>query len=282
MFPAHEPGYRVRFETLESGTRIRVVEREGAKGLPVLLLPGWASSVYGYRDTLPALARQGLRPIAVDLKGMGLSDKPLGEAEYTSDALVEHVHEIIRALELKKPAIAGHSMAGTLVYRYCRQYRDSAGAAIMLAPVGHIGLKMLWLFKAVTGNLPRPLLPLLSNRMFVRASLARGYGRMRRFTDQDIEEYAAPTQFPDFAIAQRDMLHAYDWHEPVQGPVDVPLMLISGSDDPFVGKQGVDAFQEKNPDIHVVEIAGVGHIIPEESPHEVNSAMVEFLRLYCG
>jgi pimeloyl-ACP methyl ester carboxylesterase len=274
MFPAHQPGYNVRFERLESGIRIRVVEREGAFGPPILLLPGWASSVYAYRDSLPALAKRGFRPIAVDLKGMGLSDKPSGEAEYTSDALIAHVHEIIRALKLEKPALVGHSLAGSLVYRYCRRHPGSAGAAIMLAPVGHIGLKMLWLFKAVTGNMPRALLPVLSNRAFVRASLARGYGRVRRYTDQDIEEYAAPTQFPDFAVAQRDMLHAYNWHEPVEGPIDAPLMLISGTEDRFVGKRGVDAFKEKIPDIHVVQIAGVGHIIPEESPHEVNSAIV--------
>jgi pimeloyl-ACP methyl ester carboxylesterase len=282
MFPAHEAGYSTRFEKLESGVRIRVVEREGATGPAVLLIPGWGSSVYGYRDSLPELAQKGLRPIAVDLKGMGLSDKPLGVDEYTSDALIAHIHEIIRALRLEKPALVGHSLAGSLVYRYCRRHPDSACAAVMLAPVGHIGLKLLWLFKAVTGNLPRRCLPLLSNRAFVRASLARGYGRLRPFTDEDVEEYAAPTQFPEFAIAQRDMLHAYNWREPVEGPLEVPLMLISGTEDPFVGKRGVDAFKKKIPDIRVVEIAGAGHILPEEAPHEVNSAIVEFLRLYCG
>src|SRR5437868_5996879 len=91
MFPANESGYRVSFVRLASGIRIRVVERGSESGLPVLMLPGWGSTVYIWRRNFRAIAEAGFRAIAVDLKGSGLSDKPLGESEYTSEALVAHL-----------------------------------------------------------------------------------------------------------------------------------------------------------------------------------------------
>src|SRR6478672_7653027 len=103
MFPAKETGYRVTFPRLASGIRIRVVERGAADGVPVLMLPGWGSTVYIWRRNFPAIAEAGFRAIAVDLKGSGLSDKPLGENEYTSDALVSHLGEILDSLELERP-----------------------------------------------------------------------------------------------------------------------------------------------------------------------------------
>src|SRR2546430_114990 len=103
MFPAGETAYRVSLLPLRSGIRIRVVER--GTGEPVLMLPGWGSSVYLWRKNLPAVADAGYRAIAVDLKGLGLSDKPLGESEYTSDAMISHLGEILDALVLERPVI---------------------------------------------------------------------------------------------------------------------------------------------------------------------------------
>ena len=43
---------------------------------PVVMLHGWGASLYMYRHALDRLPRPGLRAIAVDLRGYGLSDKP--------------------------------------------------------------------------------------------------------------------------------------------------------------------------------------------------------------
>src|SRR6478672_1367956 len=95
MFPAGEPEYRVSFVKLRSGIRVRAIERGARKAPPVLFIPGWGSTVYIWRRNLPAIAAAGFRAIAVDLKGSGLSDKPLGENEYTSDAMVSHLEDVI-------------------------------------------------------------------------------------------------------------------------------------------------------------------------------------------
>jgi alpha/beta hydrolase fold len=56
-----------------NGTRIHYVE--GGKGTPVFLLPGWPQTWWQFHKIMPELAKRH-RVIAVDLRGMGGSDKP--------------------------------------------------------------------------------------------------------------------------------------------------------------------------------------------------------------
>src|SRR4051812_10601661 len=98
MFPAGEPAYRVSYARLESGLRIRVVERGDPGAPPIVLVHGWGCTAYVFRMNMPVLAQAGFRVIAIDLKGHGLSDKPAGSREYTIDALIEHIRHILDAL----------------------------------------------------------------------------------------------------------------------------------------------------------------------------------------
>jgi pimeloyl-ACP methyl ester carboxylesterase len=114
MYPAGIAGLSQRKITLASGLKVRVVESGPADGPPVVLLSGWGGCVYMWRKNLPALAEAGLRVIAVDLKGQGLSDKPLEPAEYTSEKMTAHALEILDALKLKRVRLVGQSMAGKI------------------------------------------------------------------------------------------------------------------------------------------------------------------------
>ena len=105
MFPAGDPAYRVSFPRLRSGLKVRVLERGNPQSPPVVLVHGWGCSAYVFRLNMPALADAGFRVIAVDLKGHGLSDKPVAPDEYTIDSLVEHLRDILDALEPRSPAI---------------------------------------------------------------------------------------------------------------------------------------------------------------------------------
>src|SRR4051812_18465634 len=139
MFPAGDQNYRVSYPRLRSGLKVRAVERGDPAAPPVLLIHGWGCSAYIFRENMPALARAGYRAIAIDLKGHGLSDKPQRKAEYTIDALVDHVEEILDALELPRPVIAGHSLGGSLVYHFAMRHPQRVRALALLSPVGLSG-----------------------------------------------------------------------------------------------------------------------------------------------
>jgi 2-hydroxy-6-oxonona-2,4-dienedioate hydrolase len=281
MFPAGDPAYRVSFPRLRSGIRVRVVERGDPSSPPLLLLHGWGCSVYVFNRNMPTLAEAGFRPIAVDLKGHGLSDKPVASEDYTIDSLVEHLRDILDALGLERPAIAGHSLSGSLIYHFASRYPERAQCLGMLSPVGLKGVPLMWLYRFLT---PAPLTPILRQirpRVIVKLALMRVYGKRGHFTERDVEEFLAPSQFPEFALAMRELLHNFDWNAADQrqlGTVNLPAVGVWGSLDHLMPDDGMGILASLVPQIVLRAIPDAGHLITQETPDEVNEALIALLR----
>jgi pimeloyl-ACP methyl ester carboxylesterase len=277
MFPAGDPAYRVSFPRLRSGLTVRVVERGDPESPPVVLIHGWGCSAYVFRRNMPALAEAGFRVIAVDLKGHGLSDKPIAADEYSIDSLVEHLLDILDALELERPALAGHSLGGSLIYHFASRYPGRASCLGLLAPVGLNGVPLMWLYRGLTPKLLTPILRQIKPRLIVTLALRRVYGRRAHFTERDVEEFLAPSQFPEYALAMRELLHSYDWtagkHQGLV-TVDLPAVGLWGALDHMMPDDGMGVYVPLLPRIVLRVIPDAGHIIAEETPDEVNAALL--------
>jgi pimeloyl-ACP methyl ester carboxylesterase len=281
MFPASDPAYRVSFPRLRSGIKIRVVERGEPASPPVLLLHGWGCSAYVFRLNMPTLADEGFRAIAVDLKGHGLSDKPVAPGEYTIESLVAHLLDILDELGLERPALAGHSLGASLIYHFASRHRHRARCLGLLSPVGLGGVPLMWLYRGLTPRLLTPILRQIKPRLIVKLALMRVYGKRGHFTERDVEEFLAPSQFPEFSIAMRELLHHYDWNAAKHrqlAVVDLPAVGIWGSLDHLMPEDGMLIYTRLIPRITLVEIPDAGHLITQETPQEVNSALLTLLR----
>lgn len=281
MFPAGDPAYRVSFPRLRSGLRVRVVERGQSAARPILLVHGWGCTVYVFRRIMPVLADAGFRVIAIDLKGHGLSDKPQQPEQYTVDSLVEHLREVLDALGLERPALAGHSLGGSLIYHFAARYPDRVHCLGLLSPVGLKGVPLLWLYKLLTPTVLAPLMRRIRPRLGVKIALRRVYGRRGTFTERDVDEFLAPTQFPEYAVSVCELLHNYDWkaadHRRL-ARVDVPATGIWGSLDHLMPDDGMGVYIPLLPQLVLRAIPEAGHIIPEETPDEVNAGLLELLK----
>ena len=281
MFPAGEPAYRVSFPRLRSGIKIRVIERGDPASPPVVLVHGWGCSAYTFHRNMPALVEAGFRAIAVELKGHGLSDKPLASEEYTIESLVEHLRDILDALELERPALAGHSLGGSLIYHFASRYPERVRCLGLLSPVGLKGVPLMGLYRFLTPAALTPMLRQVKPRVVVKLALTRVYGKRGHFTERDVEEYLAPSQFPEFALAMRELLHNYDWNAAVHrqlAAVNLPAVALWGSLDHMMPADGMGIFVRLLPQIVLRAISDAGHIITEETPDEVNEALIALLR----
>ena len=280
MFPAGDPAYRVSFPRLRSGMKIRIVERGDPASPPVLLVHGWGCSAFVFRRNMPALADAGFRVIAVDLKGHGLSDKPLASDEYTIDSLVEHLLEILDALGLDHPALAGHSLGASLIYHFAAKYPHRARCLGLISPVGLTGVSLMWLYRGLTPRLLTPIIQQIRPRLIVKLALMRVYGKRGSFTERDVREFLAPSQFPEFSLAMRQLLHHYDWNAAKHRPlavVDLPAVGVWGTLDHLMPDDGMRMHLTLIPRIVLHAITDAGHLITEETPDEVNSALLEML-----
>ena len=274
MFPAGRPELRTRYLDLPSGLRIRIVEC-GENGAPlVVMVPGWGCPAYVFRETLVPLARAGYHCVVTELKGHGLSDKPLDPREYRLEPMRQHFTEILESLGA--PAfICGLSMGAALGAQVAASSPQLVRGLVMASPVGFSGVRGLTMIRMATPRIITPFLPRIAGRWLVEDMLHIVNGRLRVITDRDVEEYWAPTQFPEFPIAMRHLLHEFTWNASFIPP-PVPCLLISGSRDRFVSRASLDLYCRSMPQMPHVQVKDAGHVIYDEAAPIVNDVILSF------
>jgi pimeloyl-ACP methyl ester carboxylesterase len=275
MFPAGQKDLRSRFIDLPSGIRVRAVEAGAADAPVILLIPGWACSAWVFHDTIRPLADAGYRAVAVDLKGHGLSDKPLDASQYTTRAMRDHVIEIMDAITDQPMRLIGHSMGGAIAGDIAASFPHRVAAVAFVAPVGFAGVEGLEFFKLITSRLIEPVLPHLATRWLVRVMLGMVYAGMHPVTEKDVDEFWAPTQFPEFSRALRLLLHSFDWKQPFP-KLAMPWMTIVGEKDHLCRPRDISRYAGDGGTAPTIVIPGVGHVIFDENPEVANGALMAF------
>lgn len=118
---------RARYIELGSGRRVHVVEP--GDGPPAVLLHGSVTCSISFVPLLERL--DGVRGIAVDRPGFGLSDPAKLPRERYRDAAVECVERVLDALGLAEAALVGNSMGGTWAL-WCALARPSRVGRLVL------------------------------------------------------------------------------------------------------------------------------------------------------
>jgi pimeloyl-ACP methyl ester carboxylesterase len=284
MFPADDPRFSTTYLSLALSTRsltIRAIQcGDGDAGRTVLCVHGWACSVYSFRRLMPLLAASGLRVIAIDLPGHGLSDKPDDASLYTLDAQVECVLAAMDALGVQRATLVGHSMGGPICARMAVLAPERVTALALLAPAGFGTDRDLRILRAVTPRIVAPVLPALFRRWLVALVLRGSYGSLYRPTDRDIDEYWAPSQFDGYVLAIWDLLHCFEWSAGLDcgfGEIRAPTVIMDGRLDNLVMRRWVAQYAKVLRDATLQVIDECGHVIPEEVPELVAAAIRELI-----
>ena len=90
----------------------------GGDGPPLLLVHGWPQTWYAWRMLMPALARD-FSVVAVDQRGIGLSDKP--QDGYDTGTLASDLVKLMDALGHQRFALYGTDVGMRQAYQVCGQ-----------------------------------------------------------------------------------------------------------------------------------------------------------------
>jgi len=277
-FPAGWPGLSARRVTLADGTTLRVVEAGEPDGKPILLLHGWAVSAYLWRHTLGALAAAGYRAYAPDLPGHGLSDSPTAKGEYTLDKFATRCEMLLDTLGVGPAPIVAQSMGGRVGAELA-----SRGRATKLVLFGPVGFGEVTPAHAFAPFIPESLGELatsLVTRQMVEIVQRRVQGKLSWFTDRDVDEYWAPTQFPNVVRAQVQMLRECSWDPLTRAElaaIRVPTLVVFGTMDRTVKPRLAQSQVAGLPDGRIEWIEDAGHVVMEEVPERTNALLIEFL-----
>jgi pimeloyl-ACP methyl ester carboxylesterase len=264
--------------TMATGQRVRIVESGAVDGPPVVLIHGWGACVYTYRYLLRALGNAGHRAISFDLRGHGLSDKPVGRGRYTVDVLVADVRDLLDGLEIDRADVVGHSMGGGLALHFALAHSTRVRRLVLAAPVNLTRMRLPAIGHLLTPRFTDQFARYLTPRWLTNALLRSTYGNPRRATDRDVDEYWAPSQFPNYYRAARALLAQFDW-EPLSVDqlmrLDCKTLVILSTADRLV--RGAESPALLIPRATVVDLIGAGHLGIEECAEDFNRMVVDFL-----
>lgn len=250
-------------------------------GPPVLLLHGWAVTSYLWRHNILPLAAAGRRVVSVDLPGHGLSDAPSAAGAYSIASFTGAVTELLDALGIARTVIVAQSMAGKVAVRVAMDQPSRVSQLLLFGPVGFGQLPPWKVLSPVLPRLPGQLPTHLIPRRVVAFVQHRVYGKLGWFTERDIDEYWAPTQFPDVVRAQMRMLNEFDWTPWTEGELAalaVPTLVVFGTRDRTVRPVHAERLAAALPLGRLEWIADGGHVVMEEVADRVNAMILDALR----
>ncbi len=112
--------------------QISMAVYERGQGFPVVLCHGFPELAFSWRHQLPAIAAAGFRAIAPDLRGYGLTDKPVAVEAYDIRQLTDDLAGLLDALDLEKAIFCGHDWGGHVAWEMPILHPDRVAGVIGL------------------------------------------------------------------------------------------------------------------------------------------------------
>lgn len=269
------------------GSKMHYVE-EGS-GDPLLFLHGNPTSSYLWRNIIPHVSPIG-RCIALDLIGMGKSDKP--DIEYRFVDHAKYVDGFIEVLGLKNITLVIHDWGSALGFHYARRNESNVKAIAFMEAIVRPLTWAEWpeqakgMFQAFrTPGMGEQMI--MDNNMFVEATLPGAI--LRKLSDEEMNRYREP--YPD-RESRRPLWRwpneipidgePADVHEIVQaysewlGTSPLPKLLLHAQ--PGAIMRNLLGWCEDNiANLKSVDVGAGVHFLQEDTPHEIGEAIRKWL-----
>ena len=176
---------------------VRIHYQEKGNGVPLVLIHGYGSSTYSWKDVFEPLS-QSFRVIAVDLKGFGFSSKPDGDYSRRAQAML--VLSLLESLQIEKAWLCGNSMGGEVALNAALLNPERVAGLILIdsggvAVAGSGSLAPRYLLVPVVGRVLTALS--LTSDKLVRQGLEKSFYDRTKITDERIANYYRPLQTRD-------------------------------------------------------------------------------------
>lgn len=273
-----------------AGSKLHYVE--DGSGDPVLFLHGNPTSSYLWRNIIPHVASDA-RAIALDLIGMGKSDKP--DIEYRFLDHARYVDGFIEALGLESITFVIHDWGAGLGLHYASRNEANVKAIAMMEPIlapvpswDAFPADFVKTFQAF--RTPEVGWDMIVNQhMFVEAILPGAI--VRQLSDEEMERYREPYR----DVASRKPLWRWPNELPIAGePGDVveivgnynawlqettiPKLLFHARPGAIMPPEMVEWSKANLKKLETVDLGQGIHFLQEDHPHEIGAGLASWYK----
>jgi haloalkane dehalogenase len=270
--------------------RQRIHYVETGQGSPILFLHGNPTSSYLWRNIMPYAAGQG-RAIAMDLIGMGKSDKP--DIAYRFFDHVTYVDGFIDALGLKDVTLVIHDWGSGLGFHYARRHAENVRAIAFMEAI----IRPVWWsdfppdFKTGFKLMRTPgvgWMMICGLNVFVNKILPSA--TVRSLSDKEMARYREPypnvrSRRPVRRWPQEIPIdgHPADIHEVVSAysawlqETEIPMLLFYGEPGGLIREKDVAWCREHIKNFTAVSIGAGIHYLQEDNPHRIGEQLASWI-----
>jgi len=258
---------------------VRIHYQDKGTGTPLVLLHGYTSSTYSWKDVFEPLAKN-FRVIAVDLKGFGLSGKPDGD--YTRRAQAVLIAHLLTQLKIDKAWLCGSSMGGEVALNVALANPERVAGLILIDSggvqvPGGSSVAPSYLLIPFVGRVLTALA--LRSDKLVREGLEKSFYDRSKVTNERVAAYYQPLKTRGGQLAAlRARTQAGQFPvEPELGRINVDTLILWGAQDALIP---VAAGQKLNATIKhskLVTFENCGHLPQEEMPARVVDEVTGFI-----
>src|SRR5215475_13577905 len=265
----------------------------GGDGPPLLLVHGWPETWYAWRMVMPALA-EDFEIIAVDQRGIGLSDKP--RDGYDIGTLANDLVALMDALGHEQCAVYGTDTGMPIPHALAADHPERVARLVVSEAF----------LPGIASALPLFVPPVLNARLWhlmfnqlpgeVNEALVRG--REEIFFGAEFAASAGTKKLPDDVVKYYvDLLAAdpealrgsFEFYRAISTSAEqnerrkdqrltMPVLAMGGEES---GRENAaNAMKLVADDVKAVVLRGSGHWVAEQAPEELLSALTEFLTPY--
>jgi pimeloyl-ACP methyl ester carboxylesterase len=258
-----------------AGWRVRYV-RAGT-GPPLVLLHGFASSIYTWSETLPALAAQH-DVIALDFPGFGGTET---RPTLTADDLARVVPAVTDGLGLGAYDLVGHSLGGAVAAVTAAAHPQRVRRLVLVDAAGfNLSAADRPAVVRALGAVPPAVFELLPlARPSTTLGLRQVFHDSRLLTRERVDEYLAPMVRPGTAAALRSLLGSRAGLDvPAQvARIRQPTLVVWGRDDRWIAVSDASRFLAAIPGSRGEVLDSCGHMPQEERPADFARMVLAFL-----
>ena len=258
---------------------VRIHYQEKGTGIPLVLIHGFTSSTYSWKDVFGPLSKD-FRVIAVDLKGFGFSGKPDGD--YSRPAQAVLVSHLLDYLKIEKAWLCGNSMGGEVSLNVALHNPERVAGLIL---IDSAGVKVNGGGSLAPGYISIPLvgrvlmaLALTSDKL-VREGLEKSYYDDSKINADRVAAYYRPlktrggqlgalrarTQADKFPIEQ-DLVK-----------INAPALIIWGAEDALIPLEAGRKMNSLIKGSKLTIIEKCGHVPQEEMPERTVDEIEKFI-----
>lgn len=281
-FDVVEPTIDADILRVSAGPGALHVERYGQGGSPIVLLHGFGTSTFLWRDVAPVIASAGHTAFAIDLMGYGESDRPL-EGDYSIAAQAEYLDRVLTALRLFHPTIVGVDIAGGIAQRLALTSVMELGGLALINSVGFDdcpGRDVKLVQRATARFAFRVARGVLGAAPLLTEVLRGGVANPEHMPDQLIARYLAPYVGQEGVVHLLTLARALE-AEDVEfleiGRITTPTLIVWGDEDRWLDSGLAERLQGAIPRSGLVRLPGVARLVPEEAPGTLSDLLLEFV-----